>query len=222
MQNSSFASASTLIFRRFGSGRLALPGFFTLTHFYSAQDGPQPSMRLSETDFPWFRQLMLEGRIMPISSLEQMPTAAALDRENCRRLGVKSNLCLPLTVGGEPPIGILGLNTTRAERDWPDVLVKQLQLVAQIFANALARKRAELTLRESEERLSLATAYAEVGLWELDCATQSFWTSERARSLFGYMPNEVVTLDRFKASVHPDDWSFIQESIDAPSMRMNP
>ena len=115
------------------------PGIYELTHYYSAQDGPQPSMQLSDTDFPWFRQLMLDGRIVPISSLDDMPAEAALDRENCRRLGVKSNLCLPLTVGGAP-VGILGLNTTRAERDWPEPIVQQLQLVAQIFAQCARPK----------------------------------------------------------------------------------
>jgi hypothetical protein len=68
------------------------PGCFTLTHYYSAQDGPQPSMRLSDTDFPWFRRLMIEGRIVPVSSLEEMPAEAALDRENCRRLGVQEGV----------------------------------------------------------------------------------------------------------------------------------
>ena len=123
------------------------PGVFVLTHYYSAQDGPQPSMTLSDTNFPWFRQLMLDGRIAPISSLDDMPDEAAIDRENCRRLGVKSNLCLPLMVGGAP-IGILGLNTTRAERCWPEPLIKRLQLVSQIFTNALARKRADEQLKK--------------------------------------------------------------------------
>jgi ATP/maltotriose-dependent transcriptional regulator MalT len=49
----------------------------------------------------------------------------------------------------------------RKERAWPDALVKRLQLVAQIFSNALARKRADQALRESERRLSLAAEYAE-------------------------------------------------------------
>jgi transcriptional regulator with GAF, ATPase, and Fis domain len=123
------------------------PGVFVLTHYYSAQDGPQPSMTLSDANFPWFRQLMLDGRIAPISSLDDMPDEAAIDRENCRRLGVKSNLCLPLMVGGAP-IGVLGLNTTRAERCWPEPLIKRLQLVSQIFTNALARKRADEQLKK--------------------------------------------------------------------------
>jgi two-component system, LuxR family, sensor kinase FixL len=191
-----------------------IPGSFALTHLYSAQEGPLPAGQLSQEDYPWVRRQLAAGRNIILASLNEMPAEAARDREASCKLGIKSNLTLPLAVEGGLTIGAFCLNTTRAERDWPDVLVKRLQLVAQIFANALARKRTELTLREREERLTLAAAYAEVGLWELDYASQAFWTSERAQSLFGYLPNEVVTLDRFKASVHPDDWSFVQESIE--------
>ena len=189
------------------------PGCFTLTHYYSAQDGPQPSMSLNDTDFPWFRQLMIEDRTVPISSMDEMPAQAALDRENCRRLGVKSNLCLPLTVGGKP-VGILGLNTIRAERDWPEALVKRLQLVAQIFANALARKRADEALREREEQLSLAVSSAQAGIWMLDCRSGLFWAAAEARVLFGFSPEEVVQMDRFKEAVHPGDWDLVQRSLD--------
>ena len=38
---------------------------------------------------------------------------------------------LPLSVGGGPPIGALAFNTTRAQREWHDPIVKRLQLVAQ-------------------------------------------------------------------------------------------
>jgi GAF domain-containing protein len=57
-------------------------------------------------------------------------------------------------VGGEPPVGALGFNALRVARDWPDALVKRLQLVAQVFTNALARRRHELSLRQSRERLA--------------------------------------------------------------------
>jgi PAS domain S-box-containing protein len=110
----------------------------------------------------------------------------------------------------------LGLNTTRAERDWPDTLVKRLQLVAQIFANALARKRADEALRESEERLSLAADAAGAGLWAFDYSAGVFWATARARAIFGFSPDEVITLDRLKASVHPDDWELVREVIEQP------
>ena len=114
--------------------------------------------------FPWLEQEML----------------AALDRENLRRFGVKSNLTLPLSVGGSSTVRALGFNTTRAERTWPDAVAKRLQLVAHVFGNALARKRADETLRESEERLTLAADSAEAGLWTLDYSTGVFWATDRA------------------------------------------
>ena len=156
---------------------------------------------------------MIEGRIVPISSLEEMPAEAALDRENCRRLGVKSNLCLPLRVGGEPPIGILGLNTTRAERDWPDALVKRLQLVAQIFANALARKRADQALRESEERMTLAAEAAEFGVWVWNIARNEVWGSERWLRLFGFAPVRHVSFEKIIQRIHPDDRETVEQEV---------
>jgi len=174
------------------------PVVLTATHYYTVQQGPQPPGLLSQEDFPWFVKQLMAGRFVAISSLEEMPAEAAQDREVCRQLGIKSNLSLPLLVGGEPLIGVLGLNTTRAERDWPDALVKQLQLIAQIFANALARKRFELALRESEERLSVAADSADVGLWVLDCRTRVFWASEKARVIFGYSADQVIGMERFE------------------------
>lgn len=181
---------------------------FTLTHYYSVQDGPQPSMQLRDTDFPWFRQLMIDGRIVPISSLEHMPPEASLDRENCRRLGVKSNLCLPLSVGGKP-VGLLGLNTTRAERAWPDALVKRLQLVAQIFANALARMRTEQALRGSEERYRAITLNLPGLVYQFYARDDGKWglhyMDARAGDVCGLSPENLETFfDRFIACVAPE------------------
>ena len=54
--------------------------------------------------------------------MEEFPAEAAVDRESCRLLGMKSNLTLPLSVGGESPVGALGLNTLREQRDWLDAV----------------------------------------------------------------------------------------------------
>lgn len=49
------------------------PGSFTLTHFYSLQGGPLPAGRKDREDFPWIGQEMRAGRILAISSLEELP-----------------------------------------------------------------------------------------------------------------------------------------------------
>jgi len=190
------------------------PDSFTLTHFYSVQAGPQPPERMSQDQYPWARQQLLERNIVKVRSLDELPAEAARDRETLRQFGIKSNLALPLAVGGQPVIGLLGLGTTQVERDWPEPLVKRLQLLAQVFANALARKRADQALRESEERLSLAADSAEAGLWMLDYHTGLFWATNEARALFGFSPAEAISMERFKALVHPEDWTLVQGSLD--------
>jgi formate hydrogenlyase transcriptional activator len=189
------------------------PGVLTPTHVY-ARAGLQAPGQMRQEHFPWYLQEMLAGRMIVVSSLEELPAEAAVDRETCRQLGVKSNLTIPLSVGGEPPIGVLGLNTLQTEREWPNTMVTRLQLVAQIFATALARKRAEHALRESEERLNLAAASAEAGLWVLDLRTSVFWATDEARVIFEFLPDEVISMSRFKETVHPDDWDLVQESLE--------
>jgi formate hydrogenlyase transcriptional activator len=152
--------------------------------------------------------------VVALSSLAEFPPEAHLDREYCRRYGVKSHLSIPLSIGGEPPVGLIGWNTLGAERDWPDALVERLQLVGQVFTNALARRRHELSLRESEERLAIAMDAAGAGTWILDPATGVFWASDKARAIFGYGPDDPINMSTFEASVDPGDRDRVRGSIE--------
>ena len=132
------------------------PGLFSATHIQSLTGGPQPPMQMEADNFPWVRQEILSGRAVVLRSLDEMPDEASKDREVARRSGIRSSLCLPLSLGGDSPIGILCFNTNRKERSWPPDLVERLKLVAEIIANALARKKADHDLRESAEAKRLA------------------------------------------------------------------
>jgi PAS domain S-box-containing protein len=198
-------------------------GPLILTHFFSSEEGLLPPMRgmSAQEYFPWLQREMLAGRSVVAASLDDLPEEAAFDRENLRLFGVKSNLTVPLSVGGASPVGALGFNTTRAEHEWPEALVKRLSLVAQVFANALARRRADEALRESEERLSLAADSAEAGLWVLDYETGIFWATAKTRAIFGFTPDDVITLGLFAAVVHPDDWDLVRGVIEHPPLSLS-
>jgi len=190
-----------------------VPDVFTLTHLYSNQGDLQPLERMMDDHFPWYRQQMLLGRTVIISSLEELPAEATRDLESARLFGIKSNLTLPLSAGSGPTFGILGLNTTRAEHDWPDALVKRLQLVAQIFANALARKRSDQALRESEERMTLAAQAAEFGVWAWTLASNQVWGSERWLNLFGFVSEAKVSFEDVLQRIHPDDRDMVEQEV---------
>ncbi len=191
------------------------PPNLEMTHIYRPLGGPPLSERVDARKyFPWSLDQALGGRIVCLARVEEAPPEAARDLEQWRHFSLKSVLIFPLSAGGGPVIGALNFATVREERDWPDAPVKRLQLVAQVFANALARKRADEALRESEERLTLAADSAEAGLWTLDYGAGVFWVTERARAIFGYRPDEVVSLERLQASVHPDDWHLVRGAIE--------
>ena len=129
----------------------AAPGVVISTHAYCADEAWRPSEAMGEDQYPWLVQQALAGRMFAAACLEDFPPEAAVDRETLRQYGVKSGVSLPLAAGGEPPIGVLGLNVMREERDWPDALLRRLRLVAQVFTDALLRRRHEVSLPESEE-----------------------------------------------------------------------
>jgi PAS domain S-box-containing protein len=190
------------------------PGNLTMTHLYRPLGGPPVPERTDAREFwPWSLGLVQAGKTVVVSSLEDLPPEAATDREMWVRFDVISSLCFPLSVGGGPALGALSFNTTRAERTWPNALVRRLSMVAQVFANAIARKRLDDALRESEEKLALAAESAGAGLWSLNLARGSYWVTPRTRELLGLPENESLTLDRFLGLVHSDDRDSIRRAI---------
>ena len=67
------------------------------------------------------------------------------------------------------------------------------------------RRRYEDALRESEERLQIGLAAAQLGHWSWEAATDQLTLSEQARVIFGLGPQEPVTWAALQAFLHPDD-----------------
>ena len=68
------------------------------------------------------------------------------------------------------------------------------------------RKRAEATLRENEERLKLAFAGAQEGVWDWNLETGAVVYSSRWKEMLGYADDEIVPhVSAWEALLHPDD-----------------
>lgn len=190
------------------------PDDLMLTHVCRLLDGPPIPERMSAREyFPRCLQEVKAKRFFALASLDEAPKEAARDVEVFRHFGIKANLTIPLAAGEAPTLGALSFNSVRTERAWPEQLVERLHVVAQIFANALARKRADQELRESEARLSLAADAAGVGLWRLDVSTNCFWVTQKTRELFAFGRDEVVTFDRFLSVVLPEDRELVRRTV---------
>ena len=68
------------------------------------------------------------------------------------------------------------------------------------------RKRTESALRESEERLTLAFAGAQEGIWDWNLETDAVVYSSRWKQMLGYADDEIEpSISAWERLVHPDD-----------------
>jgi transcriptional regulator with GAF, ATPase, and Fis domain len=130
------------------------PKVMVLTCFYQSEGGPPVPQQLNATEFfPWTVQKVLSGETVTIGKMSDLPSEAARDRESWRLFGTKSTVIVPLSVGGGPVFGGLTFVGMREERDWSETVVKGFRLIAQVFANALARKRADEQLKRHVDEI---------------------------------------------------------------------
>src|SRR5256714_8066510 len=76
----------------------------------------------------------------------------------------------------------------------------------------LAHER-EAKLRESQERLQLATAAADIGTFDFFPSTGELQFSERSRQMFGIPPDMKLTYETYLNAVHPDDRHIVHETV---------
>ncbi len=123
-----------------------------------------------------------------------------------RRDGQASGLMLVQTKSGEKRIWEYH-NTLRTE----GVVDPTVRGIARDITD---QRRAEAMLKASEQRLALALAGANLGIWEWDLATGKALWDERTPLVLGYEPNEFEpNLKNWKRLVHVNDWPRVAENL---------
>ncbi len=199
------------------SASLDKPQLSRLTHVYRTYDDPPIPEDMDATEyFPFALKQAMAGEIAVIQ-VRDLPTEvapeAARDRQSFDYFGIQSALIFPLLMERRQLVGILSFATVNRERIWAEPLIRQLDLLSQVYVSALARKNADAALRESEARLSLTTTAAQAGLWILDLETGDYWISNIAKSMFQFAPEEPVTLESVLGRVHRDDRELVRLAI---------
>jgi len=89
--------------------------------------------------FPLIYDKLTQNEPLKISSIQQLPMEATIEREFCATHGIKSFLILPIYLD-KKLFAILELSTGAQEKTWFQHEVRALQLAGEVFAGTLARK----------------------------------------------------------------------------------
>jgi len=92
------------------------------------------------------------------------------------------------------------------------LVIVQAILIALLVTSLVTRRRVERRLRESEERLELATA--DLGLWEWQVASGDVWGSDHWRRMFGFSGVETPKLDQVLARIAPADRPGVRAALE--------
>jgi PAS domain S-box-containing protein len=85
---------------------------------------------------------------------------------------------------------------------------------SKIARDITRRKRVEVALRESEQRLRLATQTGKLGVWDWDIVTNQISWSDSLYAIHGVRPDQFDgTVERFAALIHPEDQGLVSEAI---------
>ena len=189
--------------------------FVWVTHVCYAE-GIEPvskEINLAEL-FPWSYDILTKkGLPVKVTRMTQLPSEAKQDCLSWSAMSVRSNLAIPLfSIHGIEHLMVI--HSVHQERDWPEEYVQRLNLLGEIFINALERRDADRALTESEFRLNLAADAAGAGLWALNVLNGVFWLTDKTIDLFNFPRDDEITFDSFLEIVHPDDRERIRQTVD--------
>jgi PAS domain S-box-containing protein len=151
-----------------------------------------------------------EGKVQVFNDFAHDPSTAPWHAPAAVR-GFRSAAAIPICFQGEV-WGALTIYDSEANV----FQVKEIALLEEVAA-ALSfamerldeeqrRRRAELSLRLSEERYELAVRGAGVGIFDHDLRSDKIYFSPRWRQLFGYGEDELDgNFEQWRGLIHPDD-----------------
>jgi signal transduction histidine kinase len=124
--------------------RIDRDGVLYVTHSAAVDGVPAVPVNLAPS-YPWATGEMRAHRHVSFAEVDDLPPQATVDKASWTLTGARSNLTMPIVVGGALD-GVLALATMRRSRSWPEGLVERVRVLAGVFGSALAHQRTQREL----------------------------------------------------------------------------
>gem|GEM_PF-3446250 len=146
---------------------------------------------LAAEAFPWWMEKLNRFENINIPRVADLPSEARTEKEILQDHGIQSFVAVPM-VYGKSLLGFLALSTVRTERVWPEESIVLLRMIGEIFVNAMARKRVEGALKDSEERHRQIVETANEGIWIVDAANRITFANKKMAEMLGCTVKELM------------------------------
>jgi formate hydrogenlyase transcriptional activator len=123
---------------------------YLITHGAYAEDVPAvpTGVELPRAIYPWAAEKLVDKHeVVSFSRLDDLPPEASVDKQHYAEWGIRSALDIPI-ITNERVVHVIAINSVKRERIWPEELFPRLQLLGEIFVNAIERKQVSLELNE--------------------------------------------------------------------------
>jgi len=138
-------------------------GGLQVLYQWTREEFPPMPMYLADDLVPWMVTKVRKGETVVLSSIRSLPRNASGDRVHMTGpFGSKAAVAVPFVIDNKI-IGAISFGDLKHKRRWSPTLIRRLKLVADIFANALARQRSATQSNRVRERADSAAKFALLG-----------------------------------------------------------
>jgi len=139
-------------------------------------------------------------------------TDPRVDRDACRKIGIRSMLIIPLRYG-DRGLGVLKAMSAQPNA-FSDAKQQALELLKGFLGAAIGHKRTEHILIESDERLRLAQQIGKIGTFEWNVRANQVRVSPEFEELCGISKGSFEGgLEEWLALVHPQDVRMVEARL---------
>ncbi|MDK2973193.1 MAG: two-component system, sensor histidine kinase and response regulator [Candidatus Sumerlaeota bacterium] len=158
---------------------------------------------VSCAEVPFFLRCMLAHETIQLPRLDDLPPEAARDRAVLEPQGIKSLVCVPMIHQGSLE-GMLGFDSVRQEKTWPEQHVSLLHSIGEILIRAIKYQDTEQALHLSSAAIDTAR---DAILW-LGPAGNILYANKTACRDLGYSERELLRLSVWDIVpfIRPQGW----------------
>jgi PAS domain S-box-containing protein len=121
------------------------------THEWSSNGAGGRLENVSAESLSWLCGRIRSCEVVHISDVWKLPAESARERDEFRRVGLRSIVAVPI-VSGYSVMGFIEFESLHEDKVWSENIISLLKIVGEIFAFALSRKRIAEALKQSESK----------------------------------------------------------------------